>query len=192
MFSGITEIKMPIKRIAENKGNLLIEIVKPPKWKLNIGESVLVDGICSTVINKNSSFLVEYMPETLSKTNISLRKKGEQVNLEKSLRLSDVLSGHLVTGHIDTAGKVKNITTAGNSKVIEFGFKGNFSKYLVNKGSVAVNGVSLTVVNTGKKSFTVSLMPHTLKITNLGELKIGDTVNLEFDMIAKYLEGLVK
>ena len=191
MFSGITEIKIPINKISQNKGNLLVEIKKPLKWNLKIGESVLVDGICSTVIKDGRSFQVEYMPETLSKTNIKERKVGDQVNLERSLKLNDVLSGHLVTGHIDTTGFVKRITKAGNSKVIEFIFKGNFSKYLVSKGSVAINGVSLTIVKAFKNNFTVSLIPHTLKVTNIGELKKGDKVNLEFDIIAKYLERLV-
>ncbi len=192
MFSGITEIKMPIKKIANQKGNLLAEIKKPLKWKLKVGESVLVDGICSTIIKTGANFKVEYMPETLSKTNIGERKIGDNVNLERSLKLNDLLSGHLVTGHIDLTGRVKKIKNSGNSKVIEFSVDKKFAKYLVNKGSVAVNGVSLTVVKAGNNSFSVSLIPHTLKITNLGGLKIGDTVNLEFDVIAKYLERLIK
>lgn len=201
---------MKISEISENKGNLLFSIEKPDSWELSIGESIMIDGICSTVIfseqrsaigDKNGNFTVEYMPETINKTNIGERKAGDFVNLERSLRLNDLLSGHMVSGHVDTTGKVSNIIVQENSKVIDFTYKGDFDRFLVEKGSIAVNGISLTVFDISDQrsaigdkvegKFSVSLIPHTLDNTNLGELKTGDTVNLEFDLIAKYVNKAI-
>jgi riboflavin synthase len=187
MFSGIVAVKKPITSIEEKEGNLLIAIEQPADWTLEIGESVLVDGICSTVIEQGPVFVVNYMPETLAKTTIGSKKVGDALNLERSLRLSDVLSGHLVSGHIDTVGVLKNLITDDGAVVMEYSFPAEFGNYLVDKGSICINGVSLTVVKANPDSFTVALIPHTLEVTNLSDLKVGDKVNLEFDLLAKYV-----
>lgn len=193
MFSGITAAAMPIITIEEKNGNLETVVTKPEDWQFEIGESVLVDGICSTVVSQDTtSFHVTYMEETRKKTHINSKKAGDTLNLERSLRLNDILSGHLVTGHIDTTGTVTNIKTDPGSTTITFSFPQQFSQYLVNKGSIAVNGVSLTVIDPTNTEFTVSLIPHTLEVTNLDNLVEGDAVNLEFDIFAKYIEKMMR
>lgn len=191
MFSGIVAIAKPIKSVNRAKTLLTIEVAKPANWQLTVGESILVDGICSTVIKTSKTVTFSYMPETLRKTTVGEWVVGDLVNLERSLRLDDLLSGHLVTGHIDTTATVKSIKNEGESQFIEFNLPGEFSKYLVNKGSVAVNGVSLTVVEGAESGFSVALIPHTLAVTNLGRLKLSQSVNVECDILAKYIEKLI-
>ena len=132
------------------------------------------------------------MPETLDKTSLGQLDKNHTFNLERCLSLNDLISGHLVYGHVDTTAKVTKITKVEDSVVMSFALSPKFIKYLVYKGSVAVNGVSLTIVDATDDSFTVSLIPHTLTHTNLGELSVGDSVNIEVDMLAKHLEKLLK
>jgi riboflavin synthase len=193
MFSGITAISTPITKIIDQNGNLDITITKPVDWQFEIGESVLVDGICSTVVEQSlESFAVTYMAETRSKTHINNQKVGDRLNLERSLRLNDILSGHLVTGHVDTTGTVITIQVDPGSTTLTFSFPTEFSHYLVNKGSITVNGVSLTVIDPTDTHFKVSLIPHTLQVTNLDSLQKGDAVNLEFDIFAKYIEKMVR
>lgn len=193
MFSGIVSALEKSIKIKKNQGNMIVELPIPRGWKLKIGDSINIDGICSTIqsMNKNS-FSVFYMPETLSKTTLGRLRDSHEFNLEKSLTLKDILGGHMVSGHIDTTAVVSSIKDEGETKVITFKIGPEFTKYIIYKGSVAVNGVSLTIVSVDKSSFTVSLIPYTLKHTNLGKLKINDKVNIEVDLMAKYIEKIIK
>ena len=192
MFSGITEKTANASRVERIDGSLRIWFRLPGAFKLKFGESVLVDGVCSTVEKKTGNeFAVYYMPETLRKTTFSKIPDSHLFNLERCLTLASLVGGHLVSGHVDTVAKVISITVEGDSKLLKFEISKQFSKYIIYKGSIAVNGVSLTVVSCGKEFFNVSLIPHTLLHTNLNQLKIGSKVNIEVDLIAKYLEAVV-
>ncbi len=191
MFSGIIEIKAKATKSYKTKDGLRISLPIPKKWKLEVGESINIDGVCSTIeILELLSFTIFYMPETLSKTTFKSNLKDHEFNLEKCLTLNSLVGGHLVSGHVDATGKVSKIVKEDESKIITFTLPSNLTKYIIYKGSICVNGVSLTVVNVSRTTFTVSLIPHTLKVTNLGSLEKDDLVNIEVDMVAKYLEKL--
>ncbi len=191
MFSGIVEQTAKADIIKKEKGGLRLFFKSPKGFKVKVGESVSVDGVCSTVEKASgASFSFFYMPETLKKTTLSKLSNSHCFNLERPLKLNSLVSGHLVSGHIDTTAKVSNITKEQDSKVVKFEISNKFTKYLIYKGSIAVNGVSLTVVSTNDSSFAVSLIPYTLSNTNLGQQKVGDLVNIEVDQVAKYLEKL--
>ncbi len=193
MFSGIvTNLEKVIKIEKTNQG-VEITLPIPGGWKLQMGESVNIDGICSTVkyLDKDN-FSVYYMPATLKVTTLADISDTHQFNLERSLTLNSLVGGHLVSGHVDCVGEVVNLKNEGDSKVLTITLPKEFSKYLIYKGSVAVNGVSLTVVSVEKDNFVVSLIPYTLSHTNLGSLKVQDKVNIEVDTLAKYLEKLIR
>ena len=193
MFSGIIKDIAIASKIEKGKDFLRVSLPVPKKWKLTEGESINIDGICSTVekITKKT-FSVFYMAETLRKTNLSGLNSSHVFNLERSLTLQSLIGGHLVSGHVDTTARLISIKSEGEAKVLTFGLSSKFTKYIIYKGSICVNGVSLTVVHVNKGSFIVSLIPYTLSHTNLGGLKKGDTVNIELDLIAKYLEKLAE
>lgn len=207
MFTGIIKKLSKVENVSWQKDSLFIGINIPKGWKVKVGESISVNGVCSTVkkASKNS-FIVEYMPETIKKTTVGNFKKGNEVNLEKSLRLSDLIDGHLVMGHVDTTGKIIEMKNARQSKaksrtalrsrtgawMMKIKVPKEFMKFLAPKGSVSVDGISLTVVDTGKNWFTVSLVSYTLENTNLGKIKIGEKVNIEVDAIAKYIFNILK
>ncbi len=158
-----------------------------------IGDSIAVNGICLTVtaMDKNMLFFdVSY--ETLKSTNLESLKKGERVNLEPSLKPSSKMGGHFVTGHIDGTGKIRSKTISGNAVKIEIEAPEHILKYLVDRGSVAVDGISLTVVDVSKDTFGVVIIPHTAKLTTLGFKAAGNTVNIEPDILAKYVEKFVR
>lgn len=191
MFSGIIEAKVRASKIEKIGNSMRLEFMAPKGFKVSLGESISVDGICSTVEKKTGNkFSFYYMSETLRRTTISQLSDSHEFNLEQCLTLQSLIGGHLVSGHIDTVAKLKSITIQDDSKLMKFAIEPKFTKFIVYKGSVAVNGVSLTVVWAGKNSFSVSLIPYTLGHTNLGKLKTGDKVNIELDLIAKYLEKL--
>jgi len=155
-------------------------------------DSIAVNGVCLTVIELNErSFTVEIMPQTLNKTNLRGIRKGDKVNLEKSLSLTTGLGGHIVTGDIDGVGTVKNIIRKREENLIRVGFPFSLRKYIVNQGRIALEGVSLTIASLQEDDFTVCLTPFTLKNTTLGMKKEGDLVNLEVDIISKYVEKLL-
>lgn len=190
MFTGLVQ-KSKIFSIQKNPDKFLVCIKKPAKFKTKLGDSISINGICSTVIKQTkTSFCVEYMEETLKKANVSFWKKNNAVNVEPSLKLQDLLGGHFVSGHIDCIGNITNIQRKPKSKLLEVKFPQKFNKYIIEKGSIALDGVSLTVFNVKPNNFKVSLIDHTLKSTNLNNLIKGDQVNLEFDLIAKYLEKI--
>lgn len=156
------------------------------------GESIAVNGACLTARDiRGRSFLADVSPETLARTNLGGLTVGSAVNLERALRLSDRLGGHLVSGHIDAVGKVEERRPAGNFTIFTFSLPTSLAKYVIEKGSIAINGVSLTVNSCDGGGFSVSIIPHTLAVTTLGLLKRGDVVNLEVDIIGKYVEKLL-
>ena len=193
MFSGIVEAMGEVVRIESHKEILAVFIEGPREWKLDEGESISVDGVCSTVLkNEGQEFQVEYMPETLRRTTLGNLKEGRPVNLERSLHLNSLLSGHLVQGHVDCTGRIESIKQDGGAKVYGFQPEENFDRYLVPRGSVSIDGISLTVVETRPGWFSTSLIPYTLDNTTLRTKSADDKVNLEFDVMAKYAEKLLE
>lgn len=191
MFSGIIKAVSKADKIEVSGNSMKIQFTVPKGFGVSVGDSVSVDGICSTVEGKSGNmFSFYYMPETLERTTLVQIQGSHEFNLERCLTLQDLIGGHLLSGHIDTAAKLKSISTQDGSKLMEFVIGPKFTRYIIYKGSIAVNGVSLTVVSVGKNSFSVSLIPYTLTHTNLGKLKTGDKVNIELDLVAKYLEKL--
>ena len=186
MFTGIISKTSKVKKIQSTKNGLLLEVVNN-LGKIKKGDSISVSGVCSTVKNLGKNISFEYMPETLRLSNVGLLKNGGIVNLEQSMRMSDRLDGHIVFGHIDGTGIICSIKDEGNSKVFEIKVPDKkFMKLLVYKGSIAVEGISLTVAKVSNMSFVVKIIPYTLEHTNLNLKKVGDVVNLEFDILAKY------
>ncbi len=156
------------------------------------GESIAVNGACLTARNiRNNRFYVDVSPESLGKTGLSRLQAGNKVNLERALRLSDRLGGHLVSGHIDAQGQVKQRRITGDFTLFTFSLDPILTKYIVAKGSITINGVSLTVNTCEHNRFSVSIIPHTLATTTLGTLREGDQVNIEVDMIGKYVEKML-
>ncbi|HEX7371955.1 MAG TPA: riboflavin synthase, partial [Thermodesulfobacteriota bacterium] len=151
------------------------------------------DGVCLTVVRMSgTAYTVEVSPETLRRSTLSAARQGHPVNLETALRMSDPLGGHLVSGHVDGTGEILEVIPEGNSWRYRFGISREIGRYLIEKGSVAVDGISLTVAECGDQEFTVSVIPHTAQSTTLGKKKPGDRVNLENDIIAKYVEKFVR
>ena len=193
MFNGIIYNQGLIKRLKKNpryiSGSLVLEIISNIKLKKSdIGESVSCDGVCLTLIGiGKKSFFFYLSKETIKRSNFKKAKIGKSINIEKSLNHGQKISGHYVQGHVDTTSKIKDIKIIQRSWVIDFEIKNIFKKYIVEKGSISINGVSLTISKLTKKGFQVTVIPHTLKLTNLIKLKKGDLVNIEFDIFSKYL-----
>ena len=201
MFSGIIQAASPIVSAEMKHGCRRVRIKTPHGWKLAHGQSIAVDGVCSTIVahaparahaGRPATFDVEYMPETLSKTTAGLFQKNTLVNLERSLTLGSLVDGHLVQGHVDARGRIAGVVEVGASKEVIIAAPQSLMRYIALHGSIAVNGVSLTVARTGRSTFTVALIPHTLTHTNLGLWGVGDLVNIEVDMIARYLFGALE
>lgn len=156
------------------------------------GESIAVNGACLTARNiKGNRFYVDVSPESLRRTGLGRLQAGSKVNLERALRLCDRLGGHLVSGHVDAQGQVKERRAAGDFTVFTFTLDAGLTRYVIEKGSITINGVSLTVNACERDRFSVSIIPHTLAVTTLGALREGDWVNVEVDMIGKYVEKLL-
>lgn len=193
MFTGIVQKIMPVVSVTPKGKCLRVRIKKPVGWKMKQGQSVSVDGICSTVVSSNTFFFdVEYMPETIAKTTVGAWKKGTQVNLERSLTLKDFVDGGIVLGHVDARGRVQKIVGEGETKEIYFSVPMGVLKFIAQKGSVTVNGVNLTVVRVNKNAFSVALIPYTLAHTNLGMVRKGENVNIEIDVVARYVERMLR
>ncbi len=190
MFTGIIRHKGKVKRI-KRTGNAL-ELVLEVPFETEPGNSVAVNGVCLTVKKKNKKEVYfDVVEETFEKTNLKFLKPGDEVNLEESMRLGDRIEGHLVQGHVDGLGRIERIRKIGKETTFTISFPPELRKYLVKKGSVAVDGISLTVKEIKGNTFDVAIIPHTLRETNLEKRKVGDYVNIETDMIARYLEGLM-
>ena len=188
VFTGITE---EVGRITVARPNSLVILANKVLQKMEVGGSVAVNGVCLTVASFNSnSFSVDVMPETLKRTNLGLLRVGGEVNLERAMALGAPLGGHLVQGHIDDMGGVTSVTWDGEAIIMRFEAPPQVMRYVVEKGFIAVDGVSLTVVNRDSHSFQVSIVDYTRGNTILGIRRVGDLVNLEVDIIAKYVEQL--
>jgi riboflavin synthase len=160
---------------------------------VKIGDSIAVDGACLTVVEFTShSFTVDIMPETYDRTTLSARKPGDAVNLERTLCLGDRLGGHIVSGHVDAVGTIVSIMPRDNANILRIRFPEKLSSFVIPQGSVAVDGVSLTVVDCGNDWFEVSLIPHTWDVTILSRKKTGDPVNVETDVLGKYIQRMLR
>ena len=194
MFNGIIKNTGKIRSIYRKNNNCHLEIYTKMKFRrVDIGSSISCSGVCLTVEKYNKKYVKFYISkETLSKTTFKILKKGSLINLEKSLIYGNRVSGHFVQGHVDTTCSVKKIQLIGKSWLIYFELPGKFKKYLVTKGSIAINGVSLTIAKILKYGFLISVIPQTLKYTNLFLLKEKDLVNVEFDILGKYIKNIKK
>jgi len=194
VFTGIIEEVGEIAAISSGVKSKELEIKAEKVLKdLKIGDSMNINGACQTVIEvKQNSFVVQAVEETLKRTNLGRLKKGDRVNLERALKLSGRLGGHLLSGHIDCTAEIKSINSAGDSLIYEISFPLEYADLLMEKGSIAVEGISLTITELKKSSFVVSVIPFTLKMTDLKEKEVKDIVNLEFDLLGKYVKRILE
>jgi len=193
MFTGIIEDLGKIQSIKRGAEDFIIEI-KSAKLtpELNIGDSIAVNGICLTVTTKsNNSFTVDVMPETVKKTSLNELKVSDMVNLERAMTPSSRFGGHMVSGHVDGVGEIKSKVSHRNAFLIKIKAPESVTRYLIDRGSIAVDGISLTVMEYGLDYVGVSIIPHTAKVTTLGFKGPGDKVNLEVDLIGKYVEKFI-
>ena len=194
MFNGIIQNTGKIKKIKKNLNNCSVEIFSLlPLNKKEIGASISCSGACLTLESYNkkiSKFFIS--KETIKRTIFKNSKEGDIINLEKSLKYGDRVSGHFVQGHIDTTSRIKKINKVGKSIILEIAISNYFKKYIVYKGSITINGISLTISKILNKSFQISVVPHTLKFTNLFYLKKNSIVNIEFDILGKYIKNFFK
>lgn len=186
MFTGIIEEIGTVKSISTDKITInCSKVLKDSK----LGDSIAVNGVCLTITDITSDgFTADISPETLKVTNLSDINSGDIVNLERALTLSSRLGGHIVSGHIDTVGKVSKLSKFNDFYELTVNFSEEYSKYIIKKGSITVNGISLTIAECGKDFVTIAVIPHTFDMTVLKEVKTGCNVNLEFDILAKYVE----
>lgn len=193
MFTGIIEEIGTINKIEKEKKSFRFEIACNKILRgQKLGNSISVNGCCLTIVKKNpKSFSADLSEETLKKTNLGDLKIGDKVNLEVSLRLNSLLGGHLVLGHVDTTGKIINIKKLPQSHFVQIKFPVKYSKYLIHVGSISVDGVSMTIAELKKEIFSVSVIPHTWEATIFQYKKKNDSVNLEFDLVGKYVETLL-
>lgn len=189
MFTGIVQTT---GRVEEIDGSHYVIGVADFLDGVKIGDSIAVNGVCTTVINLDGDgFIIEIMPETARVTAFSYSRVGDKVNLEKSLKVGDRLDGHFVMGHVDGVGEIKEIKKIGEFIELIISAPEELKKYVARKGAVAVNGVSLTIAEDMGENFRVSLITHTIDVTNFKNIKVGDKVNLETDIISRYLEKLI-
>ena len=194
MFTGIIQSKGSIKEIfsSSDGARLKINTNALDLSDTNVGDSIAVDGVCLTVTElTESSFTADVSNETLTCTTFSALKQGKNVNLERSLRVNQGIDGHLVSGHVDGIGAVNSIEKDGDSVRIKIEVQGDIIKYIAKKGSICINGVSLTVNSVENNFFDVNIVPHTLSATTLGDLSLRSNVNIEIDQIARYVERLL-
>ncbi|MCP3951613.1 MAG: riboflavin synthase [Desulfobacterales bacterium] len=193
MFTGIIEGLGTVALVKPVAGGSRLTVTADFALEgTGIGDSIAVNGACLTAVSlQGPRFSVDVSPETLSKTTFNKVKIGDRVNLERALRLSDRLDGHLVSGHIDGLGTIKGKQKQGNAIVVTFAVSAALAHYMIPKGSVAIDGISLTINSCEKQSFSVSIIPHTAGITTIGLKDAGDTVNIETDMLGKYVEKFV-
>lgn len=190
MFTGIVETVGKIKSIKRHDSNVTLEISSKISKLLKVDQSVLHNGTCLTVESKNAqTHKVTLVQETLEKTQFKNVLVGDLINLERAMKLNSRLDGHLVSGHIDTTIPVLRIQEMGGSHRICFGIKSSHRKFLIEKGSICINGVSLTIFDLKAGSFCVAIIPYTWQHTQLSSLREGNMVNVEFDMIGKYILG---
>jgi riboflavin synthase len=194
MFSGIVEEAAVVEKLEKEKDNLHITMKCSFTNELKIDQSISHNGVCLTVVKKGKeTYTVTAIKETLDKTNLGLLKDGDKVNLERSTRLDGRLDGHMVQGHVDQTAVCTEVKEAGGSWYYTFSYEPAQEDYItVEKGSVSVNGVSLTVVNSQTNSFQVAIIPFTWEVTNFHDIKKGTVVNIEFDILGKYIAKIVR
>ena len=193
MFTGIIQESGTIDRVSPGQAYKLRIRANKVLKDIESGDSISVDGACLTVVDfDDTAFEVDAMPETIEKTTLKYLRLGSQVNLEASLKLGDKMGGHWVSGHVDGTGKILSTRKVGNSVVYEISAPDELSEQLVPKGSVAVDGISLTIIDCERGRFKIGLIPHTLQNTTLGKKDVGGHVNLETDVIAKYIQKYLK
>jgi riboflavin synthase len=191
MFTGIIETLGVIQEIEKDKDNLHITIASPITDELQIDQSVAHNGICLTVVSINKTFYtVTAIDETIKKTTISHWQKGDSVNIERAMKLGDRLDGHIVQGHVDQIGTCTTVKETNGSWYYTFNYDESLHNITIEKGSITVNGVSLTVVDSRKNEFSVAIIPYTFEHTNFNTFKVETKVNLEFDVIGKYVSKL--
>lgn len=190
MFTGLVEALCPLESVLDAPpGKRLVVRLGEEAGQTEIGDSIAINGCCLTVVEKGPETVAfEAGPETLERTNLATLRDGCQVNIERSLKMGDELGGHFVTGHVDATGHLDDRIDSGDWSTYWFRMPARLSKQMVSKGSIAVDGVSLTLVKVERERFSVALIPHTLAVTTLGQLQIGGVVNLETDLLAKYVE----
>ena len=191
MFTGIIETLGIVQEVKKEQDNIHITIDSTLANELKIDQSVAHNGICLTVVAiSGNHYTVTAIGETIKKTNISNWKVGDSVNLERAMKLGDRLDGHIVQGHVDQIGTCISIQETNGSWFYTFEYDSSLQNITIEKGSITTNGVSLTVVNSGKSNFSVAIIPYTYENTNFSKIKIGDSINLEFDVIGKYVKRL--
>lgn len=192
MFTGIIENLGTVRKIEKDRENINITIESSISKELKVDQSLAHNGICLTVVHKNENeHTVTAIKETIVKTNLCDLKVGDQINLERAMKMNARLDGHIVQGHVDQVAVCTRIEDQEGSTFYTFSYEPTFENITIEKGSISVNGVSLTVVNSKENSFGVAIIPYTKEFTNFGTLKIGQKVNLEFDVIGKYVARLL-
>ena len=192
MFTGIIESLGEIQQLVQDGGNLHIDIRSAMAPELKIDQSVAHNGVCLTVVSiKDDVYTVTAIEETLLKTNLGELQVGDKVNLERAMILGSRLDGHIVQGHVDQTGRCTGVTEKDGSWVFTFEYDERLNNLTIEKGSITVDGVSLTVVDSGKSSFSVAIIPYTFEHTRFNSYKVGTTVNLEFDVIGKYVAKMM-
>jgi riboflavin synthase len=191
MFTGIVERMGVVKEIERGPGGMRL-VVSAPGLNLEVGDSIAVNGVCLTAVDGGpDGFGADVVLETLEKTNLGAVVEGERVNLERPLAAAGRFDGHIVQGHVDGTGTVEAVEPEGDGRRMTVAVPGRLARYIASKGSVAVDGVSLTVAAVEGASFSVALIPHTLEVTTLGTRSPGERVNLEVDVLAKYVERMM-
>ena len=193
MFNGIIYHQGKVKKISDSKkGKSIFLSSKIPLKKRNIGMSIACDGVCLTLVSYKKKILEFYLlDETIKRSKFKLLKVGDQINLELPLKFGQDISGHICQGHVDTTSKVFKISKKGASRILDFKVNKKYKKILIEKASILINGVSLTISKITKYGFQIWLIPHTLKLTNLSNIKNNSVVNIEFDILSKYVKNYI-
>ena len=191
MFNGIIYNQGKVVKITNTKKGMSIFVnSKLSLHKKDIGMSIACDGVCLTLVSLKKKNLEFYLlRETISRSKFKYVKIGDMINLELPLKYGQKISGHICQGHVDTASKVVKISNKGSSKILEFKINSKYKKIIIEKASILINGVSLTISKVTRKGFEIWLIPHTLELTNLSEIKVNSIVNIEFDILSKYVKN---
>ena len=193
MFTGIIEASGKVIDLQQESGNRHFTIQSAISHELRVDQSVSHNGVCLTVVHVDAdTHTVTAIDETLKRSNLGALHIGDQINLERCMQLNGRLDGHIVQEHVDTTAQLKQVEESEGSWLLTFGFDPQFSKYIVDKGSITINGISLTVFNEHNGTFQVAIIPYTWEHTNLSKLSIGNSVNIEFDIIGKYVEKMMR
>ena len=192
MFTGLVETKGLVDSFKKNEDGMILRLNHNDSFEVSINDSVSCNGVCLTVVSTDkNSFEVQLVNETLNRTTAEFWKEKDELNLERALLPSTRMGGHFVQGHIDCVTKISKVQHFDKSSTWTFEMNDHIERYIVEKGSIALNGVSLTIASKGKNSFDVALIPHTIELTTFGNLTIGDNVNVEVDILGKYIENFL-